>query len=61
MKSSGYLVALFCSGLLLLRAELEEEDRRSEQWRQKWFKISNANRVALRLNGGDPALHRFAG
>ena len=39
MKSSGCLVALFSSGLVLLRAELEEEERRSEQWRQKWFKI----------------------
>jgi len=30
MKSSGYLVALFSSGLPLLRGELEEGERRSE-------------------------------
>ena len=32
-------ISWLCSGLPLLRAELEEKERRSEQWRQKWFKI----------------------
>jgi len=49
MKSSGYLVALFCSGLLLLRAELEEEEQSMERLR-RWHR-----ELALRDIFGAPS------